>query len=210
MPFDFKKDYKEFYMPPKKPSAILLPKMNYIAVRGKGDPNDENGDYKKTIPLLYGIAFTIKMSYKGSHKIDGFFEYVVPPLEGLWYQNGSDGMDYSRKQDLHFISMIRLPDFVTEEDFRWAVSEAEKKKKQDFSSVEFFTYDEGLCVQCMHIGSYDSEPETVAKMSEYMTENGYAADFSEERLHHEIYLSDPRKCDVSKLKTVIRHPVKKI
>ena len=210
MPFDFKKEYKEFYMPPKKPSAVLLPKMNYIAVRGKGDPNDENGDYKKTIPLLYGIAFTIKMSYKGSHKIDGFFEYVVPPLEGLWYQNGSDGMDYSRKQDLHFISMIRLPDFVTEEDFRWAVSEAEKKKKQDFSSVEFFTYDEGLCVQCMHIGSYDSEPETVAKMSEYMTENGYAADFSEERLHHEIYLSDPRKCDVSKLKTVIRHPVKKI
>lgn len=210
MPFDFKKEYKEFYMPPKKPSAVLLPKMNYIAVRGKGDPNDENGDYKKTIPLLYGIAFTIKMSYKGSHKIDGFFEYVVPPLEGLWYQNGSDGMDYSRKQDLHFISMIRLPDFVTEEDFRWAVSEAEKKKKQDFSPVEFFTYDEGLCVQCMHIGSYDSEPETVAKMSEYMTENGYAADFSEERLHHEIYLSDPRKCDVSKLKTVIRHPVKKI
>lgn len=210
MPFDFKKEYKEFYMPPKKPSAVLLPKMNYIAVRGKGDPNDENGDYKKTIPLLYGIAFTIKMSYKGSHKIDGFFEYVVPPLEGLWYQDGSDVMDYSRKQDLHFISMIRLPDFVTEEDFRWAVSEAEKKKKQDFSSVEFFTYDEGLCVQCMHIGSYDSEPETVAKMSEYMTENGYAADFSEERLHHEIYLSDPRKCDVSKLKTVIRHPVKKI
>ena len=210
MPFDFKKEYKEFYMPPKKPSAILLPKMNYIAVRGKGAPNDENGDYKKTIPLLYGIAFTIKMSYKGSHKIDGFFEYVVPPLEGLWYQDGSDGMDYSRKQDLHFISMIRLPDFVTEEDFRWAVSEAEKKKKQDFSPVEFFTYDEGLCVQCMHIGSYDSEPETVAKMSEYMTENGYAADFSETRLHHEIYLSDPRKCDVSKLKTVIRHPVKKI
>ncbi len=210
MPFDFKKEYKEFYMPPKKPSAVLLPKMNYIAVRGKGDPNDENGDYKKTIPLLYGIAFTIKMSYKGSHKIDGFFEYVVPPLEGLWYQDGSDVMDYSRKQDLHFISMIRLPDFVTEEDFRWAVSEAEKKKKQDFSPVEFFTYDEGLCVQCMHIGSYDSEPETVAKMSEYMTENGYAADFSEARLHHEIYLSDPRKCDVSKLKTVIRHPVKKI
>ena len=210
MPFDFKKEYKEFYMPPKKPSAVLLPKMNYIAVRGKGNPNDENGDYKKTMPLLYGIAFTIKMSYKGSHKIDGFFEYVVPPLEGLWYQDGSDGMDYSRKQDLHFISMIRLPDFVTEEDFRWAVSEAEKKKKQDFSPVEFFTYDEGLCVQCMHIGSYDSEPETVAKMSEYMTENGYAADFSEARLHHEIYLSDPRKCDVSKLKTVIRHPVKKI
>ena len=210
MPFDFKKEYKEFYMPPKKPSAVLLPKMNYIAVRGKGDPNDDNGDYKKTIPLLYGIAFTIKMSYKGSHKIDGFFEYVVPPLEGLWYQDGSDVMDYRRKQDLHFISMIRLPDFVTEEDFRWAVSEAEKKKKQDFSPVEFFTYDEGLCVQCMHIGSYDSEPETVAKMSEYMTENGYAADFSEARLHHEIYLSDPRKCDVSKLKTVIRHPVKKI
>ena len=210
MPFDFKKEYKEFYMPPKKPSAVLLPKMNYIAVCGKGDPNDENGDYKKTMPLLYGIAFTIKMSYKVSHKIDGFFEYVVPPLEGLWYQDGSDVMDYSRKQDLHFISMIRLPDFVTEEDFRWAVSEAEKKKKQDFSPVEFFTYDEGLCVQCMHIGSYDSEPETVAKMSEYMTENGYAADFSEARLHHEIYLSDPRKCDVSKLKTVIRHPVKKI
>lgn len=209
MAFDYKKEYKEFYMPKKKPSIVEIPKMNYIAVKGKGDPNDENSEYKNSIGLLYAIAFTIKMSYKGSHKIDGYFEYVVPPLEGFWWQENTHGIDYNRKEDMNFISVIRLPDFVTEDDFRWAVDEATAKKKQDFSKVEFFTYDEGVCVQCMHIGSYDNEPETVELMHKYMEENGYELDITDNRLHHEIYLSDPRRCDESKLKTVIRHPIKK-
>lgn len=208
MAFDYKKEYKEFYMPKKKPSIVEIPKMNYIAVRGKGNPNDENGEYKESIGLLYAIAFTIKMSYKGSYKIDGYFEYVVPPLEGFWWQENTQGFDYNRKEDMHFISMIRLPDFVTEDDFKWAVDEAAEKKKQDFSKVEFLTYDEGVCVQCMHIGSYDNEPETVELMHSYMEENGYELDITDSRLHHEIYLSDPRRCDESKLKTVIRHPIK--
>ena len=210
MAFDYKKEYKEFYMPKKKPSIVEIPKMNYIAVRGKGNPNDENGEYKNSIGLLYAIAFTIKMSYKGTHKIDGYFEYVVPPLEGFWWQENTQGFDYNRKEDMHFISVIRLPDFVTEDDFKWAVDEATQKKKQDFSKVEFFTYDEGVCVQCMHIGSYDNEPETATLMHKHMEENGYELDITDSRLHHEIYLSDPRRCDESKLKTVLRHPIKQI
>ncbi len=210
MSFDFKKEYKEFYMPKNKPNIVLVPKMNYLAVRGKGNPNDLNGEYKKSIGLLYAIAFTIKMSYKGSYKIDGYFEYVVPPLEGFWWQKDTKGFDLNRKDDLEFISIIRLPDFVTEKDFLWAVEEATRKKKQDFSKVEFLTYDEGICVQCMHIGSYDTEIETVNLMHEYMKENGYELDITDKRYHHEIYLSDPRKCAVSNLKTVIRHPIRKI
>ena len=209
MAFDYKKEYKEFYMPKNKPSIVEIPKMNYIAVRGKGNPNDEEGEYKKTIGLLYGIAFTIKMSYKGTHKIDGYFEYVVPPLEGFWWQDGRVGIDYNQKEELNFISIIRLPDFVTKKDFDWAIEEATKKKKQDFSKVEFLTYDEGLCVQCMHVGSYDNEPATVELMHKYMEENGYVLDITDKRFHHEIYLSDPRKYDENKLKTVIRHPIKK-
>ena len=209
MPFDFKKEYKEFYLPKSIPSVITVPEMNYIAVRGKGDPNDENGEYKNTIGLLYGIAFTIKMSYKGAHKIDGYFEYVVPPLEGFWRQNGAQNIDYSHKERFDFISVIRLPDFVTKADFDWAIEEASKKKKQDFSKVEFFTHDEGVCVQCMHIGSYDDELKTVALMHEYIKANGYELDITDKRLHHEIYLSDPRKCEASKLKTVVRHPIKR-
>ena len=209
MSFDFKKEYKEFYLPKSIPSVITVPEMNYIAVRGKGDPNDENGEYKNTIGLLYGIAFTIKMSYKGAHKIDGYFEYVVPPLEGFWRQNGAQNIDYSHKERFDFISVIRLPDFVTKADFDWAIEEASKKKKQDFSKVEFFTHDEGVCVQCMHIGSYDDEPKTVALMHEYIKANGYELDITDKRLHHEIYLSDPRKCEASKLKTVVRHPIKR-
>ena len=209
MAFDYKKEYKEFYMPKKTPGIVEVPEMNYIAVRGKGNPNDENGAYQCTIGLLYGVAYTIKMSYKGTHKIDGFFEYVVPPLEGFWWQDHIKGMNYHRKDDLHFISIIRLPDFVSKADFDWAIEEATKKKKQDFSNVEFFTYDEGLCVQCMHLGSYDDEPATVEAMHRFADEQGYELDITDTRYHHEIYLSDPRKCDVSKLKTVIRHPIKK-
>lgn len=207
MAFDFKKEYKEFYMPKNKPGIIDVPAMNYIAVRGKGNPNEEDGEYGKAVELLYAIAYTLKMSYKGPYKIDGYFEYVVPPLEGLWWIEGLKGMDYTRKDDLNFVSLIRLPDFVKEDDFEWAVSEASKKKKIDFSKVEFFTYEEGLCVQCMHLGPYDDEPATTKLMEDYAKENGYKIDISDKRLHHEIYLSDPRKCEASKLKTVIRHPI---
>ena len=210
MAFDFKKEYKEFYMPAKIPSIVTVPKMNFIAVRGHGDPNEEEGEYKKAIGLLYAIAFTIKMSKMGDHRIDGYFDFVVPPLEGFWWQEGTMGMDYSRKEDLNWISVIRLPDFVSEEDFTWAVSEATLKKKTDFSKVEFYTYDEGLCVQCMHIGPYDDEPATVELMQRFAEEQGYVIDISDARLHHEIYLSDARKTAPDRLKTVIRHPVRKI
>lgn len=209
MAFDFKKEYKEFYMPSDKLSMVEVPPFNYIAVRGRGNPNDEDGEYKKAINLLYGIAYTIKMSHKSGYPIDGYFEYVVPPLEGFWWQNGIDGIDYRHKEDFNWISVIRLPDFVTEEDFNWAVKEATRKKKMDFSKAEYLHYEEGLCVQCMHIGSYDDEPATVKLMDDFMRQKGYVPDFSESRLHHEIYLSDPRKADLTKLKTVIRHPVRK-
>ena len=210
MAFDYKKEYKEFYMPKGIPSIVTVPKMDFIAVRGCGDPNEEGGEYKKAIGLLYGIAFTIKMSRKGDHRIKGYFDYVVPPLEGFWEQDGAAGrIDYSRKSDLKWISAIRLPEFVTRADLDWAVNEATIKKGQDFSGVEFFTYDEGLCVQCMHIGSYDDEPATVEKMHRFMEEQGYALDITDKRLHHEIYLSDARKVAPEKLKTVIRHPVGK-
>ena len=210
MVFDYKKEYKEFYMPKNKPSIVNIPKMNYIAVRGKGNPNEENGEYKKSIELLYGIAYTIKMSYKCDYKIDGYFEYVVPPLEGFWWQDGIKGMDYNKKEELNFISIIRLPDFATEKDFKWAIKEATKKKKNDFSKVKFLIYEEGLCVQCMHLGSYDNEPITTELMENYARDNGYKINITDTRFHHEIYLSDPRRSEAAKLKTVIRHPVKKI
>lgn len=208
MAFDYKKEYKEFYLPPKKPGIVTVPPMNYIAVRGKGNPNIEGGEYKQSIGLLYAIAFTIKMSKKGSHQIEGYFDYVVPPLEGFWWQDNSEGIDYTRKEDFHFISLIRLPDFVTREEFDWAIEEAERKKKADFSKVEFLTYDEGMCVQCMHIGPYDDEPQTVKLMHDYMASQGYELDITDERFHHEIYLSDARRVAPEKLRTVIRHPVK--
>lgn len=209
MAFDYKKEYKEFYMPGKKPGIVEVPSMNYLAVRGEGNPNVEGGEYKQSIGMLYAIAFTIKMSKKGDRQIEGYFDYVVPPLEGFWWQEGIKGIDYSRKEDFRFISVIRLPDFVTREDFDWAIEEAARKKKQDFSKVEFFTYEEGLCVQCMHIGAYDDEPGTVQLMHSFMEEQGYELDITEERLHHEIYLSDARRVAPERLKTVIRHPVRR-
>lgn len=208
MAFDFKQEYKDLYLPKKKPSIIRVPKMNYLSVCGNGNPNEPDGDYHKSIELLYGIAYTLRMSYKTDHKIDGFFEYVVPPLEGFWWQDGIKGMDYTKKDKLSFISLIRLPDYITKEDVEWAKEQARQKKKKDYSQVEFFTYDEGLCVQCLHIGPYDDEPKTTAKMHQYMQEQGYFLDINDMRYHHEIYISDPRKCDPSKLKTVIRHPIK--
>nr|WP_235002845.1 GyrI-like domain-containing protein [Fibrobacter sp. UWB16] len=197
-------------MPKGKPEIVTVPKINYIAVRGKGNPNEEEGEYKKSIELLYGIAYTIKMSKKGDHKIEGYFDYVVPPLEGFWWQENVDGIDYSHKENFQWISVIRLPDFVTKADFEWATEEATRKKKMDFSKVEFLTLEEGLCVQCMHSGSYDDEPATVAAMDKFIADNGYENDISDTRRHHEIYLSDARKVAPEKLKTVIRHPIKKI
>lgn len=208
MAFDFKKEYKEFYLPKSKPEIVDVPPMNFIAVRGKGNPNEEDGEYKQAVGLLYAIAYTIKMSYKGDRKIDGYFEYVVPPLEGFWWQDGIDGIDYSDKSTFNWISVIRLPDFVSIRDFEWAKTEVERKKKLDCKKAEYLTIHEGLCVQIMHIGPFDNEPETVAVMDSYIKENGYENDFSDERLHHEIYLSDPRKANPEKLKTVIRHPVR--
>ena len=209
MAFDFKKEYKEFYMPKNKPGIVTVPSMNYIAVRGQGDPNQEDSGYKQSIGLLYGIAFTIKMSKMGDHRIDGYFDYVVPPLEGFWWQDRVRGIDYTHKDAFQWISVIRLPDFVTADDFAWAVGEATRKKRTDFSKAEFLTYDEGLCVQSMHVGSYDDESATVARMHEYMEDQGYVLDITSQRMHHEIYLSDARKTAPEKLKTVIRHPIRK-
>ena len=209
MPFDFKKEYKEFYLPKNSPQIVNVPKANYIAIRGQGNPNEEGGAYKKAIEVLYAVAYTLKMSYKTDYKIAGFFEYVVPPLEGFWWQDGICGVDYSNKATFNWISVIRLPDFITKKDFDWAVKTASEKKKIDCSKAEFLTIEEGLCVQIMHIGSFDDEPATVTLMDKYLEENGYEKDFSDTRLHHEIYLSDPRKTTPDRQKTVIRHPIKK-
>ena len=209
MAFDFKKEYREFYLPKAKPELVTVPRMNYLAVRGTGDPNEEGGAYKASIGLLYGVAYTIKMSKLGDHRIEGYFDFVVPPLEGFWWQEGTEGFDYRRKAEFHWISVIRLPDFVTEEDLNWARNDAERKKKQDFSPVEFLSLEEGLCVQMLHVGPFDREPESVAKMDEFLRERGYENDFTATRLHHEIYLSDVRKLPPERWKTVIRHPIRR-
>ena len=207
MAFDYKKAYKEFYLPPKTPGIVTIPTMDFLAVRGQGDPNEENGAHKQALGMLYAVAFTIKMS---KHKLDGYFDYVVPPLEGLWWQEGVHGMDYTHKEDFQWISLIRLPEFVTKELFDWAIREATEKKQQVFSPVEFFPWEEGLCVQCMHLGPYDTEPATVGAMEEYAKAQGYTEDFGENRFHHEIYLSDVRRCKPERLKTVIRHPIRRV
>ena len=209
MAFDFKKEYKEFYMPKNKPEIVNVPTANYIAVRGKGNPNTPDGEYQQAISVLYAVAYTLKMSYKTDYKIEGFFEYVVPPLEGFWWQDNVDGVDYGNKDSFNWISVIRLSDFVTKKDFEWAVETATQKKKLDCSNAEFLTIDEGLCVQIMHIGPFDNEPETVAIMDAFLEENGYENDINENRIHHEIYTSDARKVAPEKWKTVIRHPIKR-
>lgn len=208
MAFDFKKEYKEFYLPKNKPQIVNVPKANFIAVRGQGDPNGEGGEYQKAMGVLYSVAYTLKMSYMTDYRIEGFFEYVVPPLEGFWWQEGVEGIDYGHKETFHWISLIRLPDFITQKDFDWAVEAATKKKKLDCSSAEFLTVEEGLCVQCMHLGAYDDEPATLALMDAYMEAQGYEKDLSDQRRHHEIYLSDARKVPPEKRKTVLRQPIR--
>ena len=210
MAFDYKKEYREFYLPPRTPGLIDVPQTRYIAVSGSGDPNAPDGAYKAAIGLLYGVAFTIKMSPKSGRQIEGYFPYVVPPLEGLWRQAGGGAVDYADKSGFSWISMIRLPAFVTQADFEWAVRQAAEKKGTDFSAVRLFTYDEGLCVQCMHVGPYDAEPETLARMHDFMRENGLAPDVSEARRHHEIYLGDPRRTAPARLHTVLRLPVRRL
>lgn len=210
MAFDFKKEYKEFYLPKNRPEIVTVPAANFIAVRGQGDPNEEGGAYQAAVGILYAVAYTLKMSYKTDHRIEGFYEYVVPPLEGFWQQEGVRGVDYGNKAAFHWLSVIRLPDFVTEKDFRWAVETAEKKKKLDCSAAAYLRIEEGLCVQCLHIGAYDDEPATVAAMDRFLRDKEYEDDFSETRLHHEIYLSDPRKVEPEKRKTVIRHPIRRV
>ena len=210
MAFDFKKEHKEFYVPPKRPGIVTVPPMNYLAVRGHGDPNAEEGAYKRAIELLYGVAYAIKMSKKGPHRIDGYFDFVAPPLEGFWWQQDPRGVDYAHKEDFDWISLIRLPDFVTAQEVEWAKAEAALKKGGDFSEVEFLPYDEGLCVQCMHVGPYDDEPATVEAMHAHMEAQGYALDITDERHHHEIYLGDARKVAPEKLRTVVRHPIKAV
>ena len=210
MAFDFKREFKEFYLPKNRPEIVTVPKMRYVAVRGKGDPNEPDGEYQRAMQVLYAVAYTLKMSYKSDYRIEGFFEYVVPPLEGFWWQEGVQGVDLSDKASLNWISAIRLPDFIAERDFAWAVRTAETKKKLDCSAAEFLTVEEGLCVQMMHIGPYDGEPASVARMDAFVRENGYENDLNDVRLHHEIYLSDPRKVAPEKMKTVLRHPIRKV
>ena len=210
MAFDFKKEFKEFYMPGDRPEIVTVPRMNYIAVSGEGDPNEEGGAYKAAVGVLYALAYTLKMSYKSDYRIEGFFEYVVPPLEGFWRQEGVEGIDYGDKAAFQWISVIRLPDFVTEKDLDWAKESCLHKKKLDCSAAEFWTLDEGLCVQMLHVGPYDAEPASVARMDEYLREQGCENDFSDGRLHHEIYLSDPRKAPPEKWRTVIRHPIRRL
>lgn len=209
MAFDYKKEYKEFYMPKNKPVIVEIPSMNYVAVRGKGNPNTEGGEYQQAMGVLYSVAYTLKMSYKTDYKIDGFFEYVVPPLEGFWWQQGIVGIDNRNKDAFQWISVIRLPEFITRKDFDWAVQTAAAKKKIDCRKAEFITVEEGLCVQCMHYGPFDLESETIALMDAYIKEQGYVNDFSSGRLHHEIYMSDARRVAPEKWKTVIRHPIRK-
>jgi len=206
--FDFKKEYKEFYLPKARPEIVVIPRVNYIAVQGRGDPNEEGGAYSQAIQTLYAVAYTLKMSARAGRQIEGFFDYVVSPLEGFWRQDGVGKIDVRDKSRFRWISVLRIPDFITEEDFAWAVEEAERKKKLDCSTAEFLTVEEGLCVQMMHIGSYDNEPESIAMMDTYVKEHGYENDISDERLHHEIYLSDPRRTALEKRKTVLRHPIK--
>lgn len=212
---DYKKEYKDLYMPKTKPMIIDVPNMKFIMVEGSGNPNSENGEYQEALQLLYGLSFTIKMSKMGENKIDGYFEYVVPPLEGFWWQDGVQGIDYNHKENFKWISMIRQPEFVTEEVFKWAIEEVKSKKGLDVSKAKFKEFKEGLCVQIMHKGSYDNEPETIKKIEEYIESNHLKNDIGGMlrndmiRRHHEIYLSDPRRTAVENLKTVIRIPVVK-
>jgi len=207
---DYKKAYPDLYQSPARPILLTVPPLDFIMVEGRGDPNEENGAYQQAVGLLYALSYTVKMSKMGGNPPAGYFDYVVPPLEGLWWMaDGSPGVDYQNKAGFAWISMIRQPEFVNPELFAWACQEAARKKKLDPSPARLERFDEGLCVQCLHTGAYDDEPGTLARMEAFIAANGLANDIGPSRRHHEIYLSDPRKCDVSRLKTVVRHPIRK-
>lgn len=212
---DYKKEYKDLYMPGTKPCIIDVPPICFIMVDGKGNPNIEDGEYQQAVGLLYAFTYTIKMSKMGGNPPEGYFEYVVPPLEGLWWLEDDSAFDFSAKEKYCWTSMIRQPEFVTQEVFDRARRELAKKKPQlDTSKARLQMFHEGLCVQMMHIGPYDEEPKTVAQIDAFIREKHYQNAISEAgpdgiiRRHHEIYLGDPRKIEPSKRKTILRHPVK--
>ena len=210
MAYDFKKEEKKFYRPSKKPTLIDVPTMTYLTVHGSGDPNQAGGEYQHALKLLYSLAYTIKMSKMGEYQPSGYFDFVVPPLEGFWWQPGVKGVDYQHKETFHFISAIRMPSFVTSEVFQWAVKEATAKKKLDFTPVKLTSIAEGQCAQIMHVGPYDNELATVAKLYDFIKQAGYQPNYTDQRHHHEIYLSDPRRTKSENLKTIIRIPIKQI
>jgi hypothetical protein len=206
---DYKKEFRSLYLPAVTPSKILVPKMAFLMADGKGDPNLPGGEYAQAVSTLYALTYSIKMSKLGRNAPAGYFEYVVPPLEGLWWYADGRPFRLDNKADFCWTAMIRQPAFITQEVLEWACLETSKKKPEiDTVKTRLADFDEGLCVQCMHIGPYDSELETVEKMNTYMNEQGLVPDFSDTRRHHEIYLSDPRKTDPAKMKTVVRHPVR--
>jgi len=206
---DYKKEYKDLYLPKTKPMIVDIPEMQFVAIEGKGDPNDKNGEYFKAMQILYSIQFTIKMSKMGNNKLNGYFDYVVPPLEGLWWFDNNEKISSKNKSKYNWISMIRLPEFVDKNIFKWACDEVLNKKNIETKNAKFLKIKEGLCVQCMHMGSYDDEPKTIDLIEKFIEENNLKNDIAEKRRHHEIYLSDPRKTAIEKLRTVIRIPVKK-
>ena len=209
MAFDFKKEYQSFYLPARTPQIVTLPAMRFLAMRGAGDPNLEDGSFKQAVSVLYAVAYTIKMSKLGDHRMEGFFDFVVPPLEGFWQQEGGGAFDPARKDALRWICVIRVPDFVTEAECAWAAEEAGRKKRLDCTGAELLTIEEGLCVQILHLGPFDSEPASIRLMEEYAAQQGFEPDFSGDRLHHEIYLTDARRVEPEKWKTVIRHPIRR-
>ncbi|WFA08939.1 GyrI-like domain-containing protein [Tissierella sp. Yu-01] len=207
---DYKKKFKELYQPKTEPSVIDVPEMKFIQIDGGGNPNEENGEYQTAVETLYALSYAIKMMPKSGSTPPDYFDYVVPPLEGFWWLADSDEFDYSSKSKFCWTSMIRQPEFVTEEVFTTACEITAKKKPHlNLSIAKFVSFAEGLCVQCMHQGSFDDEPMTLAKMKVFMSEYGLESDLSDIRRHHEIYLSDPRKVDITKMKTVLRYPVRR-
>lgn len=206
MAYDFKKEQKAFYVPGRRPVLIDVPPMRYVAVSGEGDPNEEGGEYKRAMEAVYAVAYTIRMSPQSGFNIPGYFAFVVPPLESLWSME--DGIDLSRKDALEWTAMIRLPDFVTQEVFDEAVANAAAKKGIDPELPAYLKYNEGSCVQCLHVGSYDDEPATIRSLVDFAAAQDLTIE-QEPRRHHEIYLSDPRRTATGQLRTVIRLPVTK-
>ena len=206
---DYKKEYKDLYFPKNHPSIINVPEIPFVTVEGKGDPNDENGEYIKAVELLYNIQYTIKMSKKGNNIPDGYFDYVVPPLEGFWWFDNNAKVLPKDKSKYNWLSIIRLPEFINKNIFEWACEEVFKKKKIETENAKFIKIKEGLCVQCMHIGSFDEEIKTIKLIDEFIVNNDLINDINDKRRHHEIYLSDPRKTYKEKIKTILRIPVKK-